>query len=82
MAKHTCHASNCTAPVPPSLLMCPKHWRMVPNEIQQLVTRYYVKGQERGGVKIRKGWFASVRAAIGYVATMEFGRTARGEDDD
>lgn len=42
---HLCHAIGCTRPVQPRLLMCPRHWRMVPMEIQQRVYQYYRPGQ-------------------------------------
>ncbi len=43
---HTCHAIDCRTPVPPRLLMCLKHWRMVPRDLQRLVWRHYRPGQE------------------------------------
>ena len=46
MNKHTCHAEGCSAVVPPKLLMCLRHWRMVPLHLQRLVWAHYRKGQE------------------------------------
>jgi hypothetical protein len=46
MPRHLCHAYMCDREVPPKLLMCLKHWRMVPQDIQRLVWRYYRPGQE------------------------------------
>lgn len=43
---HTCHAIGCNKAVPPRLLMCASHWRMVPKNLQQLVWRHYRLGQE------------------------------------
>jgi len=43
---HTCHAVECNTPVPPRLLMCLRHWRMVPPAIQRKVWREYRPGQE------------------------------------
>lgn len=43
---HHCHARNCKVSIPPRLLMCPKHWRMVPRRIQNNVNRNYRRGQE------------------------------------
>jgi hypothetical protein len=43
---HNCHATGCNVPVPPKLLMCLKHWRMVPPDIQRGVWRHYRPGQE------------------------------------
>lgn len=45
--QHRCHAKNCTVAVPPKLLMCLRHWRMVPREIQSRVWKHYRPGQER-----------------------------------
>ena len=44
--KHFCHAIGCEKSVPPRLLMCAKHWYMVPKAIQGLVWQHYVPGQE------------------------------------
>lgn len=46
MTTHTCHALGCRAFVAPKLLMCGKHWRMVPPEIQRQVWATYRSGQE------------------------------------
>lgn len=45
--KHTCHARGCAKEVPPKLLMCIRHWRMVPRDLQKAVWREYRPGQER-----------------------------------
>ncbi len=34
---HTCPVPNCEIDVPPHLLMCNKHWRLVPCPIQRRV---------------------------------------------
>lgn len=47
MAAHTCHAKGCERTVPPRLLMCARHWRMVPSELQARVWATYEPGQER-----------------------------------
>ncbi len=43
---HRCHAIECEARVPPDKLMCLKHWRMVPRDLQREVWRTYRRGQE------------------------------------
>ena len=43
---HLCHAKGCQIPVPPKLLMCLRHWRMVPKDIQRLIWHHYRPGQE------------------------------------
>lgn len=47
MSDHTCHAMRCNANVPPRMLMCAKHWRMVPKAEQAAVWATYRPGQER-----------------------------------
>jgi hypothetical protein len=42
---HTCHAIACKLPVPPERLMCLRHWRRVPKELQRAVWRTYRVGQ-------------------------------------
>jgi len=44
--RHRCHAEGCNVEVPPRLLMCLRHWRMVPRAIQRRVWAEYVPGQE------------------------------------
>lgn len=47
MRKHECHAEDCHVEVPPKLLMCGRHWAMVPPDIQRAVYAAYRPGQER-----------------------------------
>lgn len=74
---HTCHAHGCAVPVPPKMLMCGRHWRMVPREIQLQVWRAYVPGQEN-----RKDptltYLAVMNAAIDAVRAKEAARTTEG----
>lgn len=42
---HRCHAVGCLVPVPPRMLMCGPHWRMVPENLQRAVLRHYRRGQ-------------------------------------
>ena len=68
--RHTCHALGCNVAVPPKMLMCLPHWRMVPRDLQKAVWREYVPGQE-----IRKdptpAYMAVQAAAVDAVAAME-----------
>jgi hypothetical protein len=43
---HHCHARGCEVAVPPRLLMCARHWRMVPTNIKRRVWLWYRDGQE------------------------------------
>jgi hypothetical protein len=42
---HHCHAKGCLVETKPELLMCLKHWRMVPKSIQDRVWAHYRRGQ-------------------------------------
>lgn len=44
---HTCHAEACTKVIPPRLLMCARHWALVPSAWQRIVWREYRPGQEK-----------------------------------
>lgn len=44
--KHMCHAIGCDVAVPPAMLMCRRHWYMVPADIRDRIWRAYVPGQE------------------------------------
>jgi len=67
---HTCHAIGCSVHVPPRMLMCARHWRMVPRKTQITVWNEYRPGQE-----IDKspslGYLAIQRMAVGEVAEKE-----------
>lgn len=42
---HHCHATGCTTNVPPKMLMCRRHWMMVPTHLQKEVYKHYREGQ-------------------------------------
>lgn len=42
---HICHARDCKVAISPTLLMCMKHWRMVPGSIKARVLDHYRAGQ-------------------------------------
>jgi hypothetical protein len=69
-AKHTCHAQGCEKEVPPRLLMCLRHWRLVPLTLQAEVWRWYRPGQE-----VDKGpsdrYLVAMKNAINAVARLE-----------
>lgn len=67
---HLCHAEGCRVPVPPKMLMCPKHWQMVPAATQRLVWKAYRPGQEKD--KSPSAGYLIVQAiAVGQVAVKE-----------
>lgn len=67
---HTCHARGCDKHVKPELLMCLKHWRMVPRAIQRAVWATYRDGQ-CDDMSPSKEWHSAASAAIGFVARLE-----------
>jgi hypothetical protein len=46
VVNHVCHARKCMVPVPPKMLMCKRHWYMVPKELRDRVWATYRRGQE------------------------------------
>ena len=68
---HWCHANDCRKVILSALLMCGRHWAMVPRPIQRLVLKHYKSGQEQGEVQFSAEWNASADAAIAYVSAME-----------
>lgn len=67
---HTCHARSCVVAVPPRLLMCLTHWRMVPKPLQQRVWAEYRPGQEVDKNPSRE-YLAAAQRAIDHVAKRE-----------
>lgn len=72
---HHCHAQGCKTPCKPEMLMCLRHWRMVPKAIQRAVWAAYVSGQcNRGsGIVPSQVWHQAADAAIYAVAQRETG---------
>jgi len=67
---HLCHAQGCKKAIPERFLMCRKHWRKVPRDLQRNVWRHYVPGQEtRKDPSV--GWLCAARLAIRAVALKE-----------
>lgn len=46
LLQHHCHAAGCIVEVPPRLLMCARHWKMVPKDLQAQIWAHYRPGQE------------------------------------
>ncbi|MBL9125907.1 MAG: hypothetical protein JNG90_19855 [Planctomycetaceae bacterium] len=47
--KHVCPVARCSVLVPNRLLMCPRHWSLVPHRLKREVWKHYVPGQEDTG---------------------------------
>lgn len=67
---HTCHANYCSEPVRPSLLMCPKHWRMVSPTTQARVLDNYRRGQCQD-MRPSREWLNAAMTAVAEVAKAE-----------
>jgi len=67
---HACHAVGCSRQIPPILLFCPAHWKLVPQAIRFRVFAAYKPGQED-----RKDpsllWCIAADDAVRYVAKLE-----------
>lgn len=70
---HTCHADGCDTRVPPRMLMCRRHWAMVPRALQRAVWDTYQPGQERldGSAYPSCDYLDAARAAVDAVAAKE-----------
>lgn len=71
MTDHTCHIPHCNVSTPPKLLMCGKHWRMVPRNLQRRVYAHYQSGQERGEHRPTEAWHQAADEAIRAVVQLE-----------
>lgn len=68
--EHHCHARNCGVATKPEMLMCFRHWRMVPRDLQRRVWATYRDGQCDDKQPSRE-WHAAADAAIAAVAEKE-----------
>lgn len=67
---HTCHALGCEVEVKPELLMCRKHWGMVPAKLKREVWKHYRAGQ-CDDKRPSKEWRQAANEAIIAVAEKE-----------
>lgn len=65
---HACHARGCETEIPPELLMCRRHWYMVPKAIRHRVLATYRPGQCSGRPAPSREWHDAADAAIAAVA--------------
>jgi hypothetical protein len=72
---HTCHARGCSVRVPPKLLMCARHWRMVPPQTKADIWAHYRPGQEVDK-RVTKEYLFAMEMAINCVAAAEKDRVA------
>lgn len=67
---HHCHAAACKRSVPPEMLMCYRHWKMVPRALQLAVWRTYRDGQCED-LDISHSYAEAAKAAVMAVAVKE-----------
>ena len=80
---HVCHVYKCEVRVPPSMLMCRRHWEMVPRGLRDAVYASFNPQQcRRGGPAPSREWLTAARAALNSVERREreCGRTIAGLD--
>lgn len=66
-AAHTCVAPNCTTELPHRLLMCPRHWRMVPGPLQSKLYRAYRKADASGRAILTQDYVDAVAECVAAV---------------
>jgi len=69
----------CNAHVQPEMLMCRKHWFMVPKPLRDRVWATYNPGQCDGDAPVTKEWHEAADAAIDAVWKREMARATGGE---
>ncbi len=67
---HRCHADGCEVPVRPSLLMCRRHWFMVPKPLRDAIWATYRPGQEHDK-RPSPEYLETMKEAIRVVAAKE-----------
>lgn len=82
--RHPCAAKRCSVPVPHTLLMCARHWRLVPREIQNRVYREYrlVVARPSQPAGVSRGYVDAVRDAVYAVDVAERGTNATRSDSE
>lgn len=73
---NTCNANHCPARISTSKLMCPAHWALVPQPIQQAIWRAYRAAGTRGQRLASVAYLEACAAAVEHVAALE-GRLTR-----
>ena len=70
MRRHICSAIGCSTKVPPKIMMCSRHQKMVPAHLQKAVGTAYVPGHELTSRYVQS--YLKVKAqAIAAVAAKE-----------
>lgn len=75
IVRHGCAAIGCGARVPRGMLMCRKHWHMVPKAIQRAVWRTWRALRNDNGAESRQAYEVAVKAAVDAVYAHQTGAT-------
>ena len=84
-SEHCCHLPDCEEVIAPKFLMCAKHWKLVPKELQQDVYRFYRAGQEKTKNPSKNYLQAARKAILAVEEKLALRGTARSVktiDDD
>lgn len=68
--RHHCHARGCDVATKPTMLMCARHWHMVPHHLQLAVWKAYRRGQ-CDDKSPSDAWREAAARAIDFVAKSE-----------
>ncbi len=71
MSEHKCHAIGCETPCKPEMLMCKRHWTMLPNPRKRSVLREYKAGQCNLNPIPSEQWHDAADAAIYWIKIAE-----------
>lgn len=66
---HKCVAVGCVIDVPADRLMCNRHWRKVPHDIQRRVWAHYQHGQTAASATAE--WTKAAAEAVDAVRRLE-----------
>lgn len=78
---HECFVPSCKASIPVSFLMCFKHWKMVPKDLQRAVWRHFKDGQQFDHGKISGDYVDAARAAADFVEQKCYAKKAKPTND-
>jgi hypothetical protein len=67
---HHCHATGCTARVPPSMFTCKPHWFALPKPMRDAIWATYRPGQE-DDKQPSQAYCVAAKAAVVYLAELD-----------
>lgn len=71
---HECAATGCSARLPHRLLMCAKHWRLVPGPLQSKLYRAYRKADTTGRAVLSQLYVDAVAERVAAVEDATGGK--------